>query len=193
MFVGSPGHSTRPLQRAGPRRGIADHCRVIIGEPLRPDRRGATDKNTYGTSCPFLGSKASSLLGDRSSRLPGWSTTEGPPIRVPTSCCSSRARCTRRRATLCGERIKGKSSWNLIQEYKHLGKLCWGRHLWARGFFVASSGNVTDEIIMEDIQTQARARSDDDFRVEESRLPRSRAFSRLPNPPASRCWLFCSR
>ena len=47
------------------------------------------------------------------------------------------------------QRLKGKSSRNLMQEYSHLKKLCWGRHLWARGFFVASSGNVTDEVIME--------------------------------------------
>ena len=32
-------------------------------------------------------------------------------------------------------------------EYKELNKQFWGQHLWARGYFVASSGNVTDEII----------------------------------------------
>ena len=30
----------------------------------------------------------------------------------------------------------------------------WGQHLWARGYFVASSGNVTDEIIKEYIKNQ---------------------------------------
>ncbi len=55
-----------------------------------------------------------------------------------------------------------------MQEYSHLRKLCWGRHLWARGFFVASSGNVTDEVIMESIRTQERAKGDDDFRVDDS-------------------------
>ena len=42
---------------------------------------------------------------------------------------------------------------------------CWGRHLWASGFFVASSGNVTDEVIMEYIRTQELPRDDDEFRV----------------------------
>ncbi len=56
------------------------------------------------------------------------------------------------------QRVKGKSSRILMQEYSHLKKLCWGRHLWARGFFVASSGNVTDEVIMEYIRTQEQAR-----------------------------------
>jgi putative transposase len=63
------------------------------------------------------------------------------------------------------ERVKGKSSRRLLQEYSHLDKECWGRHLWARGFFVASSGNVTDEVIMEDIRTQEMPKYDDDFRV----------------------------
>ena len=50
--------------------------------------------------------------------------------------------------------IKGKSSRKLMMEFKHLQKQYWGRHLWARGYFVASSGNVTDEAIMEYIRQQ---------------------------------------
>ena len=66
------------------------------------------------------------------------------------------------------QRVKGKSSRNLMQEFSHLKKLCWGRHLWARGFFVASSGNVTDEVIMEYIRTQEMTKDDDDFRVDDA-------------------------
>lgn len=50
--------------------------------------------------------------------------------------------------------LKGNSSYKLQMEYKELNKQYWGRHLWARGYFVASSGNVTDEIIAEYIRTQ---------------------------------------
>lgn len=50
--------------------------------------------------------------------------------------------------------IKGKTSRKLLMEFSHLQKAFWGRHLWARGYFVASSGNVTDEIIMEYIRGQ---------------------------------------
>jgi putative transposase len=64
------------------------------------------------------------------------------------------------------QRVKGKSSRILLREYSHLNKTCWGRLLWARGFFVASSGNVTDEVIMEYIQTQELTKEDDDFRVD---------------------------
>jgi REP element-mobilizing transposase RayT len=38
---------------------------------------------------------------------------------------------------------------------------------YARGFFVASSGTVTDEVIMEYIRTQETKTNDDDFRVSE--------------------------
>ena len=50
--------------------------------------------------------------------------------------------------------IKGKTSRKLMMEFKHIQKQYWGRHLWARGYFVASSGNVTDEAIMEYIRHQ---------------------------------------
>ena len=50
--------------------------------------------------------------------------------------------------------IKGKSSRKLMMEFKHIHKQFWGRHLWARGYFVASSGNITDEVIMEYIRQQ---------------------------------------
>ena len=63
------------------------------------------------------------------------------------------------------QRIKGKTSRKLMMEYSHLRRQCWGRHVWARGFFVASSGNVTDEVIMEYISNQDLDKPDDDFQV----------------------------
>lgn len=57
--------------------------------------------------------------------------------------------------------IKGKSSRKLLMEFKHLQRQYWGRHLWARGYFVASSGNVTDEAIMEYIRQQEGTEPDD--------------------------------
>ena len=50
--------------------------------------------------------------------------------------------------------IKGKSSRRLQQEYPGLHKRYWGRHLWARGYFCASSGTVTDEMIKAYIEQQ---------------------------------------
>jgi len=50
--------------------------------------------------------------------------------------------------------LKGNTSHKLQMEFKELNKQYWGRHLWGRGYFAASSGNITDEIIMEYIRTQ---------------------------------------
>jgi len=50
--------------------------------------------------------------------------------------------------------IKGYSSRKLLMEYKDLNKQFWGKRLWARGYFAASSGNVTDEVIIEYIKNQ---------------------------------------
>ncbi len=38
-------------------------------------------------------------------------------------------------------------------------------HIWARGYWVASSGNVTDEVWMEYIKNQVRPEPDDNFKV----------------------------
>jgi putative transposase len=53
-------------------------------------------------------------------------------------------------------------------EYKELNKQFWGQHLWARGYFVASSGNVTDEVIIEYIKNQdvAENQRSDNFSVD---------------------------
>ncbi len=64
--------------------------------------------------------------------------------------------------------IKGKTSRKLMGEFKHIQKQYWGRHLWARGYFVASSGNVTDEAIQAYIQGQDGTEpsdGDENFRI----------------------------
>ena len=61
--------------------------------------------------------------------------------------------------------LKGKSSHRLLTEYAALRKRYWGQHLWARGYWVATSGNVTDEVWKEYIKTQQAPEPDDDFTV----------------------------
>jgi len=53
----------------------------------------------------------------------------------------------------------------MLGEFKPLQKQFWGRHLWARGYFVASSGNITDEVIMEYIEKQDIGDKDEDFKI----------------------------
>ena len=56
--------------------------------------------------------------------------------------------------------LKGKTAHHLLGEFPHLKKQFWGRHLWARGYFCCSSGNVTDEIVAEYIETRVRRREE---------------------------------
>ncbi len=60
------------------------------------------------------------------------------------------------------QRLKGRSSRLLLEEYNELRRQFWGRHLWARGYFAASTGNVTDEIIKQYIESQELDDGDDD-------------------------------
>jgi putative transposase len=61
--------------------------------------------------------------------------------------------------------LKGKSSHRLLSEYKVLRKKYWGQHLWARGYWAVSSGNVTDDVWKEYIENQRAPEPDDDFTV----------------------------
>ena len=62
------------------------------------------------------------------------------------------------------QRLKGKTSYKLLQEFPHLGKLYWGRHFWSRGYFCCSSGIVTDDVIKEYIEKQD-VETEDNFKI----------------------------
>jgi putative transposase len=62
--------------------------------------------------------------------------------------------------------LKGISSRILLSEFPHLRKQFWGRHLWARGYLAASSGNITDEMIQQYIEEQEGERLVDDSRFQ---------------------------
>lgn len=49
--------------------------------------------------------------------------------------------------------LKGKSAERLLKKFPVLEKQYWGRHLWARGYFVSTVG-ITDQIIKQYIQKQ---------------------------------------
>ena len=62
--------------------------------------------------------------------------------------------------------IKGKTSHHMLMDWRRLRKEFWGRHLWARGYFICSSGNVTDEMIEEYIKNQGADPEDEErFKV----------------------------
>ena len=51
--------------------------------------------------------------------------------------------------------LKGKSSYRLQREFREFQKRYWGRHLWARGYFGATVGAVTEEQIKKYIENQS--------------------------------------
>ena len=61
--------------------------------------------------------------------------------------------------------IKGKTSHHLLRDFRALRKQFWGRHLWARGYFVATSGNVTDKVIARYIELHRAEPQDEDFTI----------------------------
>ena len=63
------------------------------------------------------------------------------------------------------QRLKGKSSYTLLGEYTELRRKFWGQRMWGRGYFVASSGNVTDEVVMAYIEGQDQEKPEDHFKV----------------------------
>ncbi|MDR0676950.1 MAG: IS200/IS605 family transposase [Elusimicrobiota bacterium] len=52
------------------------------------------------------------------------------------------------------QQLKGRTSHTLMTSFDSLKKQYWGRHMWARGYFCCSSGNVTDEVIKNYIENQ---------------------------------------
>ncbi len=62
--------------------------------------------------------------------------------------------------------VKGATSRKLQLEFEDLRKRYWGQHVWARGYFVATAGNVTDEMIREYISKQGTIdENKDEFRI----------------------------
>jgi putative transposase len=47
------------------------------------------------------------------------------------------------------KKLKGRSSHHLQQEFPELKKRYWGQHFWGVGYGVWSTGNVTDEMVLE--------------------------------------------
>ena len=58
--------------------------------------------------------------------------------------------------------IKGRTGRKLLQEFEHLRKRYYGGHLWSRGFYSATSGNITDQMIIDYVKNQDREAEDDD-------------------------------
>ena len=67
------------------------------------------------------------------------------------------------------KRIKGRTSRMLQQEYPELKKRYWGKHFWAIGYGVWSTGNVTEELVKEYLEHHKHQSNNDksNFIIEE--------------------------
>ena len=52
------------------------------------------------------------------------------------------------------QKVKGRSSRRLQEEFPHLRKKFWGQQLWARGYFCATVGAVDEQTVREYIESQ---------------------------------------
>ena len=62
--------------------------------------------------------------------------------------------------------LKGRSSRLIQQEFPHLSKRYWGKHLWARGYFCSSIGKSTEKMISAYIEQQDKPPISDNFKVD---------------------------
>ena len=62
--------------------------------------------------------------------------------------------------------LKGRSSRMLQQEFSHLRKRYWGQHLWARGYFCSTTGEITTAQIQEYIAGHREEDPGDQFTVD---------------------------
>jgi len=63
------------------------------------------------------------------------------------------------------QRVKGKTSYKLQREFDALRRQYWGQRMWARGYFACTTGNVTDDMIVQYIANHTE--TDDTFKVAE--------------------------
>jgi putative transposase len=61
--------------------------------------------------------------------------------------------------------IKGKSSRKIMMEFAHLRKRYWGQHIWARGYFAVTVGNLNERQVQEYIENQELHHQQDDFSI----------------------------
>ena len=63
--------------------------------------------------------------------------------------------------------LKGYSSHEVQQQFPELQKRYWGKHFWSRGYFCASTGNVSEEMIKNYIENHDIEKDfeDDNFTI----------------------------
>ena len=63
------------------------------------------------------------------------------------------------------KRLKGRTSRRLQEEYPVLRKKYWGRHFWAIGYGVWSTGNITDKMVQQYLEHHRQPSSKDNDNI----------------------------
>ena len=63
--------------------------------------------------------------------------------------------------------LKGRSSRMLQEEFPELKKKYWGQHMWGRGYFCGTVGEVDEETIRNYIENQGKLENGDEFTIVE--------------------------
>ncbi len=61
--------------------------------------------------------------------------------------------------------MKGKSGRKIMMEFSHLKKRYWGQHMWAKGYFVVTVGNLNEKQIQQYIEEQETHHRQDNFEI----------------------------
>jgi len=63
-------------------------------------------------------------------------------------------------------RIEGNTVSRLFEDFPHLKKKHRGRHFWARGYFRATVGQMTEEMIKQYLEHHLEPNPNDEFKME---------------------------
>ncbi len=57
-------------------------------------------------------------------------------------------------------KMKGRSSHKVQREFPQLKKRYWGRHLWGRGYFSTTNGAITEDIVLQYLESHSDKSTD---------------------------------
>ncbi len=63
-------------------------------------------------------------------------------------------------------RLKGRTASKLFEEFSHLRKRYWGHHFWGRGYFCATVGQLTEEMIKSYLAHHFEPNPNDNFKMD---------------------------
>ena len=61
--------------------------------------------------------------------------------------------------------MKGKSARKILYEFTSIRKRYWGNHIWAKGYFAVTVGNLNEEEVSKYIENQEFHHKEDNFNI----------------------------